>query len=94
MSGSIGAGARRSQATNAASASVPPDSAASTGTWVQPVLPAVDETPHEREQPGRRQGEPREVEARVRAAALGEPGVGERDQHDADRDVQPEDPVP
>ena len=58
------------------------------------VLVAAHETPHDPEQAGADEREPTKVERGVGAVRLVEPRVRERCEHEPDRDVEPEDPVP
>ena len=58
------------------------------------VVVAADDAEHDAEQADAGQDQARQVEAGRRAAALGEPEPGDRQQRDADRHVQPEDPLP
>src|SRR4029453_18699760 len=58
------------------------------------VALAVDQAPDDPEQAGARQSEPGEVELSGRPVGLAEEPHCERQQHDPDRDVQPEDPLP
>src|SRR6185295_11612734 len=78
--GSIGASARSSQRTNSASTSAPPSRAATTSSDGQ--------------QPGGREGEAAQVEPARRSAGLLELPQRERDQHEPEGHVQPEDPLP
>ena len=55
---------------------------------------AADEAPHEAQDAGGDQPEAHGVEPHCRAAALAHPQQGNRHQHDAERYVEPEDPVP
>ena len=94
-SGSIGAGARRSQATNAPEQRDAEPRAAPSDLRREPALVvAAHDAPDEREEAGAREHEPAHVERAVRAVALVEHAVGERREHDADRDVEEEDPLP
>ena len=55
---------------------------------------AVDDAPHDREQAGADEAEARDVEPTFGAVALGQAQRGERHHDEADRHVEPEDPVP
>jgi hypothetical protein len=57
------------------------------------VVPA-DHAEHDPEQPQARQDKAGQAQAARQAVALGEPDPREREHHDADRHVQPEDPLP
>src|SRR5437763_1647779 len=52
------------------------------------------EPPHDPEEPRAGEPEPGEVESAIAAVRLLEARVGKRCEHEADRDVHPEDPVP
>ena len=58
------------------------------------VLVAAHEAPDDAEQAGADECEAGQVERRVGAVRLLEPRVRERSEHEPDRDVEPEDPVP
>src|SRR6185436_111264 len=91
--GSIGARARSSHATNAATRMAPTASEPTISALAQPCIPA-DEAPHDPEQPRARERDAREIEPTGRAPALLEMAQGKRDEEEADRHVEPEDPVP
>src|SRR5439155_23691090 len=58
------------------------------------VRVAADEAPDDAEQPRACQPVARQVERGVAATRLLQPLEGERSEHESDRDVEPEDPVP
>ena len=85
---------RRSCSTNATSS----DDADRVGGERRGGRPAVGvaarRRPHDAEQAAAREREAGQVERHLRAAALGQAARGERGGRQADRDVDPEDPVP
>src|SRR4051794_27689240 len=57
-------------------------------------LVGADHPPHDRDQAGAAEGQPGQIEPGHGSAALVEPQEDERREHEPDRDVQPEDPMP
>ena len=93
--GSIGDGARSSQATNAATSSAPTTIGTTMPALVQPCVVAAHEAPDDAEQPGAREPEARAGRApRRRPCVSSSWRARERREHEPDRDVEPEDPVP
>ena len=92
--GSIGAVARSSQGTNAASSGRADDERADDLRAAPSPGRCRGRAPDDSEQAGAREREARQVELAVRAVALLEPAQRERHEHDSDRDVEPEDPLP
>ena len=92
--GSIGSGARSSHATNAAASTALATSEATTSRLPQPGAVAAHESPHEPERRTRDEHETGDVDRRIRAVALADLAPGERDHEQAERDVDPEDPLP
>ena len=92
--GSIGDGARSSQATNAATSAKPSPSAVRISGLVQPCsLPRIrpQTIPN---MPALTSADAGQVELAGRAVALGQPRQRERHEQDPDRDVEPEDVLP
>ena len=92
-SGSIGAFARASQATNAASRTTPRGERADDLRAAPAVGVAVHEPPDEAEQAAARERRDRAGRAPCRAVGLVE-HPREREHREPDRDVEPEDPLP
>ena len=93
--GSIGAGARSSQATNAASSDQRRRSARPSTVLRRPAeLCAADDAVDDAEQAEPAEREAGQVELVGRAVGLAQAAAGERGEHEADRHVEPEDPVP
>jgi hypothetical protein len=90
--GIIGLSDRRSQATNAPANTAPAASEPSTSALPRGV--GADQAPGDAERAGAGEQQARDVELRPGAEALGETRGGQRDQDDADGNVEPENPVP
>ena len=92
--GSIGSRARSSQRTNAATSTMPAVSDTTISGLVQPwPLPRTRPQTMPK-QAGADEREPAQVEARARAVRLVQAPPRERHEDEADRDVDPEDPLP
>ena len=93
-SGSIGSGARSSQAAKPATSRGADDDGGKHGRTGPAVVVPAHHAEHDPEQPQAGQGHAGQVQAGRRAVALAEPRPRDREERQADRHVQPEDPLP
>ena len=92
--GSIGSRVRRSQATKRDEEHDARDQRGHDLRARPAARVGPDEAPHEAERGGGDEPDAGHVEPRLRAVALAQPRHAQRDRHEADRDVEPEDPLP
>ena len=92
--GSIGSGVRSSHATKATSSTAPADERTDDLRARPAVAVAVDQAPDDAEQADADERRGRAGRAPCRGPKLSRSAQRERQQHEADRDVEPEDPLP